>query len=347
MNNYRRNNYFFLALILLITGIFLGGCATMGETLGEAFVEVLDETVSQGTDKTLGKHKGKISSTRILREDQNGYLIEVHYKSVRYPQGVSINAEAYGPSGPLTEYVSTPHPISSRSGQAQLQLNYQGGSWYQSKPVVNQIVVKLYRDENPYKQLASSTINLSKNTASGAGTIIPQTTGSSSSSTATSTNTGSSSSSTATSTKTMAKPYVLRDLRMATIKVPGVVSYTMGNSCSCSTSGSKDSFLTSDGVAFFRVNLQNVKPKDAFRYEWRDPSGNKYAEKSYTNYSTSSNVCHCDQLDIKGKSASSKPGPWTVQFFYKGQLQVTKRFTISKPTKTIQTAPPPRNEARY
>lgn len=359
MNSGSRYFCCFLILGLLISGITLTGCATgtagdgtgatFGQIFGQAMGEVLQGAVTEGSDRAMGKHKGKISSIRVLREDDNGYLIEVRYRSVKYPQGVSIGVDAYGAAGLLTEYTSTPYAVTTSSGRAQVQLYYQGGGWTQTKPLPDRITAKLFRDGNPDNYFAASTLDLSSKTttpmaaapaaqAAEPDVIVPQPSGAA----------ASAGSSSATSPGMVASPSisVAQPARKSTLSTTGVIntraltavntmlpvtSYTMGTSNACSTSGVKESFTTLDSVAYLRVSLQNIKSGDSYRYDWYDPSGSRYQRKTFGKRSAASKVCHANKLLIKGTSVATKPGKWTVKFYHNNHLKITKSFTISRP----------------
>jgi hypothetical protein len=110
----------------------------------------------------MAKHNGKINNIHLLKVNEDGYLLEVHYSGVRNPQGVIIRSKGYSPSGPLKEYVSRPYPIRSEKGKVRIQLSYQGKKTVQKRPELTRIVAKLYRSKNSQNHFAKAEVNLEK-----------------------------------------------------------------------------------------------------------------------------------------------------------------------------------------
>ncbi len=114
------------------------------------------------SNKSMAKHNGKINNMHLLKVNEDGYLLEVHYSGIRDPQGVIIRSRGYGPSGPLKEYVSRPYPVRSEKGKIRIQLSYQGNKTLQKRPELTRIVAKLYRSKNSQKHFAKAEMNLEK-----------------------------------------------------------------------------------------------------------------------------------------------------------------------------------------
>jgi len=114
------------------------------------------------SNKSMAKHNGKINNIHLLKVNEDGYLLEVHYSGVRDPQGVIIRSKGYGPSGPLKVYVSRPYPIRSEKGKVRIQLSYQGKKTMQKRPELTRFVAKLYRSKNSKNHFSKAEVNLEK-----------------------------------------------------------------------------------------------------------------------------------------------------------------------------------------
>ncbi len=159
---------FLLDWFVILSVIFsLSGCAaTAGQNhpdqnaaggssaLEKILTDVATAAIGAQADQALGKTRGEIEHIQMLQKTPNSYLLQVSYNDVKLPQGVTIIAEAYGTNGKLEQYISIPAPVNHDRGQVQILLYKQANA---NQSSVNNIFVKMIRNNNPNQWIAASS----------------------------------------------------------------------------------------------------------------------------------------------------------------------------------------------